>query len=106
VPQKAREVKAALLKKGFKPEQSKPGQKKKNRDHEYFFFYLQDKKTNIFTKISHGETEIHDQNCSHMARQIRLNNSQFKDFVDCPLDGPGYLRILVQGRHVEQPPKG
>jgi hypothetical protein len=47
---KTREVKAALVRKGF-AEESK-------RDHLYYFFLNEGKKTRIYTKISHGETDI------------------------------------------------
>ena len=96
LPQRARDVGGALKSKGFK-ETSK-------RDHVYYFFYFKGKKTNIFTKISHNESEIHDKNCSSMARQIKLNNAQFKDFVDCPLKSEMYLRLLLDSRHIEDKP--
>ena len=85
-------MKSALLEKGFKEE--------KDRDHKYYFLYYNGKKTSVFTKISHGEREIHDQNCSRMARQMRLTTPQFNNFVDCPLKLPQYLEILVQGKHI------
>lgn len=94
MPQKARDVAKALKEKGFK-EESK-------RDHIYFFLYYNGKKTHIRTKISHGESEIHDKNCSFMAREIRLSNPQFRDFVDCPLKGPEYLKLLVDAKHLTE----
>jgi predicted RNA binding protein YcfA (HicA-like mRNA interferase family) len=95
VPLKARDVQAALLKKGF--------QKADNKDHQYFYLYTNGKKTSINTKISHGEKKIHDQNCSNMAKQMRLTNGQFRDFVQCPLTGDAYLRILIDGNHLPNP---
>jgi hypothetical protein len=96
LPQKAQDVKDALGKKGFRQST------KKGRDHDFFFFFHNNRKTNIFTKISHGEREIHDQNCSNMARQMRLTNPQFQDFVDCPLELSHYLQILIQANHIQQ----
>ncbi len=98
MPQKARDVQAALKSKGFQEST------KKNRDHEYFFLYYNGKKTNIFTKISHGESEIHDKNCSLMAKQMKLSNSQFRDFVDCGLKLHEYLALLLQAKYLEQSP--
>jgi predicted RNA binding protein YcfA (HicA-like mRNA interferase family) len=97
LPQKARDVEAALKSKGFQDS------KKKGRDHTYYFFHYNGKKTNIFTKISHGESEIHDKNCSSMAKQIKLDNTQFKNFVNCPLTEQDYLKILVDSKHLEKP---
>jgi hypothetical protein len=97
VPQRARDVESALRLKGF--------QEAPKRDHKYFFFYHNGKKSNICTKISHGEAEIHDKNCSSMAKQIKLNNAQFREFVDCPLTSEGYLKILVDAKHIQQLPK-
>lgn len=77
LPQKARDVKQSLLRKGFRETDK--------RDHYYYFFYHDNKKTNIFTKISHNETDIGDKLCSCMAKQVRLNNAQFQELVDCPL---------------------
>jgi hypothetical protein len=96
VPQKVRDVEAALKSKGFK--------ETPKRDHKYFFFYHKGKKTRIFTKISHGESEIRDGNCSSMARQIKLNGNQFRDFVECPLTEQLYLKILVDSKYLEASP--
>jgi hypothetical protein len=93
VPQKVRTVESALKSKGFR--------EAPKRDHKYFFFYRNGKKTNICTKISHGDTEIHDKNCSSMAKQIKLNNAQFREFVDCPLTEEKYLKILVDSKNLE-----
>ena len=97
MPQKVSDVKSALLTKGFqKADKKKP-------DHDYYFFFNGGKKTNIFTKISHGEREIHDQNCSNMAKQMRLTNPQFRNFVDCPLGVNEYVQLLIQGKHIAPP---
>jgi hypothetical protein len=95
LPHKAQDIKAALLKKGFQPPP-----KAKKRDHDYFFFYYNGKKTNIFTKVSRGERDIHDQNCSNMAKQMRLTNPQFKEFVQCPLELKDYLQLLIKQNYL------
>ena len=92
MPQKVREVKRALKKKGFHEEE---------RDHWYYFFYFNGKKTDIYTKISHGETEIATPFCSAMARQLRLNGSQFENFVDCDLTSEKYLKHLTDAKHLQ-----
>ncbi len=94
MPQKARDVKAALKQKGFK--------ETTQRHHLYYFFHHGDKKTAIFTKISHSETEISDNLCSCMAKQVKLSNPQFRQLVECPLTQDGYIAILVEGKFLEE----
>jgi hypothetical protein len=96
LPQQARNVRDALLKKGFKDAD------KRNPDHDFYFFYHNGKKTSVFTKISHGEREIHDGNCSNMAKQMKLSKKQFNDFVDCPLELKHYVQHLIQGNYIQQ----
>lgn len=97
MPQKVRDVKHSLTAKGFKEEA---------RDHWYYVYIYNDKRSPINTKISHGETEISDPNCSNMAKQMRLSNPQFRKFVDCTLKKEEYLTHLIQGGHIvpEPPP--
>jgi len=96
LPEKADDVKAALLEKGFR---------EGDRDHKFYFFHFKGKKTRVYTKISHGEREIHDENCRNMARQMRLSPLQFSEFVDCPLTLEKYVQILIQGNHLDDPSK-
>jgi len=95
LPQKARDVEAALLKKGFQKLD------KHNPDHNYFLFFHKGLKTSILTKISHGERELRDTLCSIVAKQIRLTNSQFRDFVNCSLEHAHYVKILTDARHIQ-----
>lgn len=95
MPLKARDVEGALTSKGFKPAE---------RDHTFYFFYQGGKKTPIRTKISHGEREISDTNCSLMARQMHLSGPQFRDFVDCTIKEPEYLALMIQGGHLRPSP--
>lgn len=98
MPAKVRDVESALTQKGF--------QEAPNRDHRYFFFYVDGKKTRVNTKISRSDSEIHDRNCSLMARQMKLTNRQFRDFVDCHLGLQEYTRLLTQNGHVKPAPRG
>jgi len=91
VARKAREVKKALKLKGFREEE---------RDHWYYFFYHDGKKTDIYTKISHNERDISRPLCSAMARQMRLSGGQFEEFVNCDLTGEEYLKHLTDARHL------
>lgn len=91
MPLKARDVERALTTKGFQ---------KSGGDHHYYFLWHNGQKTHIRTKISHGESEIHDKNCGAMARQIKLTRSQFEDFVECPLTAQKYVELLTTARHL------
>ena len=86
VPLKSRDVERALTTKGFKPTE---------RDHHFYFLWHNGKKTSIHTKISHGDREIHDNNCACMSRQIHLSRSDFDRFVDCALTEAQYIEKLV-----------
>jgi hypothetical protein len=91
VPRKAREVKQALTTKGFREERP---------DHWYYVLQVDGKKSSIYTKISHNETEISTPLCSLMARQIKLTNSQFEEFVSCDLNAENYLKLLRTSNHL------
>lgn len=58
-------------------------------------------KTKIWTKISHGDREIHDGLLSAMARQLRLTNRQFRDLVECPLTAEEFARLLRERGEIE-----
>jgi hypothetical protein len=91
--QKARNVKQALLAKGFREDK---------RDHYFYFFHYNGKKSNIYTKISHSSisSELSKPLCGLMARQIKLSGQQFQQLIDCPLTKDMYIDILVAGRHL------
>lgn len=90
---KAREVRSALQTKGFQEER---------RDHWYYFLYHNGKKSNIYTKVSHGETEISTGLCSAMARQIKLTSPQFGEFVDCKLTAEKYVELLIAAKYLSK----
>ena len=69
-----RNVVSALCKKGFREDLK--------RDHRYYRLFYGGKKTLIYTKISHGDTD--------------LDPSQFREFITCPLSGEQYLQILKE----------
>jgi len=93
VPLKVRDIKKALQVKGFREEK---------RDHWYYLFYHNGKKTNIYTKISYNQTDIGKPLCSAMARQMKLaGNSEFEEFVECNLTHEKYIQLLTVGKHLE-----
>lgn len=94
MPLKARDVARALTKKGFK---------EANRDHHFYYFWHDGRKTVIRTKISHAETDIHDRNCGSMARQIGLNRTEFNGFVECALTQDLYVEKLIKEKRLPDP---
>ena len=82
---KTSQIKNSLTSKGFKPEYT---------HHEMFWLYVDDKRTGIRTRISHGKNEYGDNLLGQMARQIKLKRAELDDLIDCPLTGEAYLTIL------------
>lgn len=66
----------SLLKKGFEEKQS---------SHTHLIYFIDGKKTSIFTVVSHGKKEISDDLMHKMAKQIKLSYKQFCAVVDCPM---------------------
>lgn len=84
-PRKTRDIEASLLKKGFR---------RQITHHKYYWLHVNDRKTTVWTKVSHATREIPDRLASAMARQLKLNRSEFNALIDCPLTKKGYLAIL------------
>ena len=85
-PFPAREVDAALLRKGFV---------KRQGDHAYYHFKYRGCDVGVSTKISHGEKEIGPGLIKRMRAQMRLEtNADFGRFVDCPLTFGEYVELL------------
>jgi hypothetical protein len=89
---KANLVSAALEKKGFSCENTK--------HHYVYWFVVNDRKTSINTKISHGEKEIGSPLISAMSRQVRLTKDEFLALVACPLTAEKYLEKMTSEGHV------
>lgn len=60
------------------------------------YFTAGGEKTAILTKTSHTPQmkDIDDNLLSQMAKQCRLDKSEFLDLVDCPMDRAAYERRL------------
>lgn len=93
---KASDIGSALTKKGFTEDSS--------RDHKYYYFWHENKKTQIYTKVSHSARDVADKLFSVMGRQVRLTTGQFAELVDCEIDGTTYSKLMVQQGHVTPTP--
>ena len=61
-------------------------------------FFVYKGKRILSTRRSHGKGKI-EGNFPHRIRtQLRLNESEFRDLVQCPLDFDGYVEILKKRR--------
>ena len=95
---KARLAAQVLQQKGFKEET--------DRDHVYYFFFRQGKKTIISTKISHNEKDLTDDLCKFMARQTKLTLTQFRSLIECAMTPEMYLDHLIKANHLPLIPPG
>jgi hypothetical protein len=81
-------VEAALLEKGFRQD---------DNDHHFFVYWsIEGKKTRARTKTSHTKKmkDIDDRLLAEMARQCKLNRTQFIGLVDCPMSRREYEEVL------------
>lgn len=92
MPRKTRDIEGSLGKKGFK---------RKDTHHTFYHLWVDDKKTTIYTKVSHGSNEVPDPLLGQMAKQVKLTRNQFCELVDCSLTQEGYLAILRDAGHIE-----
>ena len=80
---KTKTIRSNLIKKGFS--------EVRDKDHIYLHYMVDNKKSRIFTKISHSASEIGDPLIALMARQTKLSKDSFKDFAECRLSGEEYF---------------
>ncbi len=95
MPKKTKDVRAALIAKGFVERQT---------HHTFFHLYVEGKKTDVSTKVSHGAKEIADGLLGAMARQTRLVRREFLQLVECPLTAEQYLELLRERGVIEAGP--
>lgn len=93
MPRKQRDVESGLRAKGFLDREG---------DHTYFVYWSNTgKKSAVFTKTSHGAKEINDNLLGQMARQCKLNKSEFGNLIDCPLTREEYEAKLISAGFVD-----
>jgi hypothetical protein len=85
-PYKTKGIKQSLLQKGFR---------QSNTHHEMFYLFVNNKKTSIRTRLSHGISEYGDNLLGQMARQLKLERIKFEEFIECPLTEKEYLAIVA-----------
>ena len=83
---KTRQIDGALQSKGFV---------RSEKDHHYYSLYVDGKKTQVWTKISHGGAECGDTLIGLMAKQAKIAKKEFVQLVECTLSGDEYVARLV-----------
>ena len=85
---KTRKIDSALIRKGFV--------KKEKRDHIYYILYVNGKKTQIRTKLSHSSKEYNDGLLSAIRKQLKFNSKkELENFINCPLSEEEYISMLM-----------
>lgn len=86
---KTNKIAKGLCAKGF--------QEDAKHDHRIFRLYVENKKTGIYTKISHGKSEYGDQLISLMARELYMENSRyFLNYIHCDISYKQYIETLKE----------
>lgn len=83
---KAASIEFALKSKGFRQD---------NTHHRMYWFYYDNKKTSIRTRLSHSVKEYGENLLKQIQKQMKFNTQRkLLDFIDCPLDEEGYVDML------------
>ena len=78
----------ALLQKGFK---------QSDTHHRYYYLYVDGKRTQVFTYMSHrpSGSDIYTPEAASMKRQMSFDNpAQFREFVRCSMSASQYIEHL------------
>ncbi len=92
-PLKTDKIESSLVKKGFVED---------NKDHKFYTFYCSGKKTQIYTKVSHGKPEVGEPLLGKMAKQVRLSKKDFADLIECPLSKERYMQMMKDQGYVKE----
>ena len=89
-PRKAKDIKRTLLRKGFELNPKK-------EYHEYYYFVIDGKKSEVFTYFSHSKTEYNKHLLSMIKHQLKFeSNDDFENFLDCPFSQDDYTQMLIK----------
>ncbi len=92
VARSTRQIRKALLRKGFVEEQS---------HHIQFHFPHDGYVTDICTFLSHGSKDYGDALLAAMSRQLHLSKPELLQFIDCTMSGDDYLGLMRERGHLE-----
>lgn len=68
-----------------------------DRDHVFYHFYHEGRKTHIRTHVSHGSKykTLGDDLVSKMAKQCKLTTKQFRGLAECTFSQSEYVALLL-----------
>lgn len=61
-----------------------------------YWLIIDNKRTGIHTRLSHGEREADDWIQRQVAKQMKLSPSEFTEFVECTIDETRYAELIGQ----------
>lgn len=82
---KGKEIEASLLRKGFR---------KNSNKHRHLILFVDGKKTNVRTMVSHANKTYKGALFDFVKKQLKLTNVQLREFIDCTLSEDAYVDIL------------
>lgn len=87
------DIRRALLQKGFREESG---------DHHFYTLWVANKKTPVFTKLSHGTKykTYGDDLLAKVCRQLSLTKKQFLEYVECTLSESDLIEILSRNNRI------
>jgi len=84
---KKKDISSSLKKKGFI---------ETSRNHTFYYLYYKNKKTSIYTKLSHSINEYGDNLLAQIAKQLRLRKNELIELLDCPMKREDYINLLIK----------
>jgi len=86
-------IRAALEQKGFR---------RKRTNHDYYHLYVDEKKQNVFTKLSRSpKYKVYsDELTSHVAHQLGLTKKELFAFVDCTIEHNDHVLLLKERNRI------
>ena len=95
MPIKREKIRKALKEKGFV-------EVSKKKDHDFYYLYVEGKKTSVFTKLSRGSgfRDYSDELVRDVYRQIGLSKDGFLRYLDCSLTLDLYIQILREHNRI------
>lgn len=76
---------------------SKKGFTLNNKDHKYYTLIVDNKITNIKTRISHDGKEYGSKLMSRVKKQLKFkSNKDAENFFDCPMNYEEYIEMLIK----------
>lgn len=74
--------------------------RKENKHHKYYCLFHDNKKTTVWTKLSHSIKEYGDPLLNLMAKQLSLTNKELNEFLDCNINHDNLVQTLKERRDI------